>query len=121
MPSNFSTAIQQRIKCAGEQGKFWDMYVQLFNNQRNLSDNDFLKYASQIKLNEGKFKKCVANPGAIEDSIAQNIQSGAKLGVTGTPAFFINGRRLSGALPFEEFKRIINEEMAKIKTSKKKS
>jgi protein-disulfide isomerase len=40
-----------------------------------------------------------------------------KVGVTGTPAFFINGRRLSGALPYEEFKRVIDEELARRKKS----
>jgi protein-disulfide isomerase len=44
-----------------------------------------------------------------------NFDSGVKLGVTGTPAFFVNGRRFSGALPYENFKKIFEEELKKSK------
>lgn len=104
-------------KCAAEQGKYWHMYTQLFENQRNLADNDLKSYADKIGLDKGKYEKCVANPAPVEAKIAKNMETGAQLGVSGTPAFFINGRRLSGAMPYSEFKRIIDDEMK----SKKKS
>lgn len=99
--------------CAGFQGKFWDMYSILFQNQRNLSDKDLNSYAEKIKLNKAEYDKCVAQPQKALAVIDANMQAGVSVGVTGTPAFFINGRRLSGALPFEEFKRIIDDELAK--------
>jgi protein-disulfide isomerase len=49
----------------------------------------------------------------MEAKIDQHFQSGVALGVSGTPAFFINGRRLSGAMPYSEFKRVIDEELTK--------
>jgi len=105
--------------CAGKQGKFWNMYGKLFENQTKLSDSDFDKYASAIKgLDKKKWTTCVKSPGAINAKIKENIDTGAKLGVSGTPAFFINGRRLSGALPYSEFKRVIDDEMS---SKKKKS
>ncbi len=111
--------------CSAEQGKFWFMYEHLFNNQRALSDADFEKYAGQIKgLDMTKWKACVKDPQKQLAKIDQNIDSGMKLGVSGTPAFVIGstvakntieGVRLSGALPFEEFKRSIDEILAKNK------
>ncbi len=96
--------------CAKRQGKFWQMYDQLFANQRSLEDTDFKKYAKKIKLDSKKFEKCLKDP-KIMAAVEKNYRSGEKLGVTGTPAFFINGRRLSGALPYSEFKKIFDEEI----------
>lgn len=102
-------------RCAKEQGKYWDMYEELFKNQKALSDSDFKKYAQNIKLDIKKYDECVAKPKKIVEVIDSNTKSGEKLGVTGTPAFFINGRRLSGALPYEEFKKVIDSELASAK------
>lgn len=102
-------------RCALNQGKYWEMYEEMFKNQKSLSDEDFKTYAKTIKLDMKKFDDCVAKPGKILDIIDTNMKSGEKLGVTGTPAFFINGRRLSGALPYEEFKKVIDQELATAK------
>lgn len=102
-------------RCAHAQGKYWEMYEEMFKNQKSLSDADFKKYAQNIKLDIKKYDECFAKPGKIVDVIDSNMKSGEKLGVTGTPAFFINGRRLSGALPYEEFKKVIESEMASAK------
>jgi len=59
----------------------------------------------------GRWKDCVKDPKAIDELIDSNIKSGMSLGVNGTPAFFINGRKLSGALAFPEFKRVIEDEL----------
>lgn len=99
-------------RCAKDQGKYWDMYEELFNNQKSLSDADFKKYAGNIKLDVKKYEDCVSKPQKHIEAIEANLRSGEKLGVTGTPAFFINGRRLSGALPYEEFKKVIDSELA---------
>jgi protein-disulfide isomerase len=99
-------------KCAADQGKYWNMYTTLFDNQRNLSDNDLKTYADKIGLDKGKFDQCVANPALVTARIDKNFQSGVALGVSGTPAFFINGHRLSGAMPYSEFKRVIEDELS---------
>lgn len=100
-------------KCAAQQGKYWNMYDLLFANQQKLKDEDFLDHAKSIGLNLDQFKKCVNNPEPMLAKIEANSESGSKLGVNGTPAFFINGARLSGALPYNEFKRIIDGQLAK--------
>lgn len=98
--------------CAANQDKYWQMYTALFDNQRDLEDKDLEKYAKGIDgLNFKKWNDCVKNSAEVEKRIDQNFASGSKLGVSGTPAFFINGRRLSGALPYEEFKRVFDEEL----------
>ena len=98
-------------KCAGEQGKYWNMHLTLFENQRALADADLKTYAEKIGLDKAKFEQCIGNPGPRNEIIERNIASGMKVGVSGTPAFFINGRRLSGAMPYSEFKRVIDEEL----------
>lgn len=102
-------------RCAKDQGKYWEMYEELFKHQKSLEDSDFKKHAQTIKLDMKKFEDCLAKPGKHLEVIDANMKSGEKLGVTGTPAFFINGRRLSGALPYEEFKKVIDSELASAK------
>ncbi len=100
-------------RCAKDQGKFWEMYEELFKNQKNLGDSDFKKYATTVGLDMKKFEECTKNPAKQLEIIDNNTRSGEKVGVTGTPAYFVNGRRLSGALPYEEFKKVIDSELAK--------
>lgn len=117
---DFPLSFHQRAKpaaiaaiCAGEQGKFWHMYGKLFENQTKLGDSDIDGYAKAIGVNNSKYKKCVDNPVNALARIERNIASGAKHGVTGTPAFFINGRRLAGALPYSQFKQVMDAELRK--------
>ncbi len=102
-------------KCAAEQGaeKYWEMYEQLFQNQRKLADDDLNSYAKNIGLDHKKYQACVTSPKEANSKIDANLAFGSQEGVTGTPAFLINGRRLSGALPYPEFKKIIDEELVK--------
>lgn len=99
-------------KCAAEQGKYWQMYSALFENQQSLTDADFKSHAAKIGLDKAKFEQCVGNPAPMEAKIDRNFQTGVQLGVSGTPAFFINGKKLSGAVPYNEFKRIIENDLA---------
>jgi protein-disulfide isomerase len=103
--------------CAGDQGKFWSLYQAMFDNQTELQDEHLRKYANKVVPDKAKWEECFKNPTAKYSIIDSNMESGMKVGVSGTPAFFINGRRLSGALPFEEFKRVIDEELARRKKS----
>jgi protein-disulfide isomerase len=103
--------------CAGDQGKYWGMYQAMFENQTELQDDHLKKYAMKLVPNKAKWEECFKNSGPKNALIDANMESGMKVGVSGTPAFFINGRRLSGALPYEEFKRVIDEELAQRKKS----
>jgi protein-disulfide isomerase len=99
-------------EAAGKQGKFWEMHDKLFQDPRALTDENFMKYAEEIGLDIDKFKKDLTDKG-LEEKIKKQQNQGATLGARGTPAFFINGRFLSGAQPFEAFKKVIDEEKAK--------
>lgn len=98
--------------CAGEQGKYWHMYSKLFENQEKLGDKDFESYAKSIGVFNAKYKKCMANTAPAMARIDRNVASGARHGVSGTPAFFINGRRMAGALPYSQFKQVIDAELS---------
>ena len=112
-------------KCAAAQGKYWEMYYELFENQRKLSDKDLETHAKSVGLNMDKYKACYKNPGKLAKEVDANFAEGQKLGVSGTPAFFVNGKRLTGAVPKESFMKVINDELklaeSKSSKSKKKS
>jgi len=102
----------QAAEAAGRQGKFWEMHDLLFENARDLTDENFAKWAGELKLDVEKFKKDLEDP-AIKKKIEEQQKEGSTLGARGTPAFFVNGRFLSGAQPFDAFKALIDEEMKK--------
>ncbi len=107
--SNAENAAEASI-CAADQGRFWEMHDLLFATQQQLSIENIKSRASQLQLNMDEFNSCLAS-GRHADRVNQDLLAGARLGVTGTPALFINGRFLSGAQPFEEISRIIEEEL----------
>ena len=98
--------------CAAEQGKYWDMYASLMKEQGDLSDDDLKKRASAVKLDAGKFNACYDGKKP-EAAIKASFDEGMAAGVTGTPSFFVNGRMIVGAKPIEEFKAMIDEELAR--------
>ena len=67
-------------------------------------------YAQKLGLDQNKFNSCL-DSGSKTDLVKKDLDDGTKVGVNGTPAFFINGRLISGAVPFEQFKTIIDEEL----------
>jgi protein-disulfide isomerase len=97
--------------CANAQGKFWEYNKKLFANQNALADDNLKQYAKDLGLDTAKFDECYAKKPYSAD-IDKDLADGVAAGVNGTPAFFINGRSLSGAQPFEKFKEIIDEELA---------
>lgn len=96
---------------AGAQGKFWEMKDLLFNNQKKLKEGDLIQYAQELGLDLEKFKSDLSTR-KYKEQVDREIQEAVKLGATGTPAFFINGRYLSGAKPFESFAEIIDQELS---------
>lgn len=97
--------------CAGEQQKFWEYHTALFKNQQKLMPEDLKAHATALGLDAAKFNECL-DSGKNAKVVLEDIAAGKKVGVTGTPAFFINGVMLSGAQPLEEFKKVIDAELA---------
>jgi protein-disulfide isomerase len=96
--------------CAGDQGKYWDMHAKLFANNRALEVPQLKQHAKDLGLEAGKFDQCL-DKGDKSKAVEDSKKAGDEAGVTGTPAFFVNGRPLSGAVPFEKFKQIIDHEL----------
>jgi protein-disulfide isomerase len=97
---------------AHKQGKFWEMHDKMFANQQALSPEKYEEWAKELKLDLAKFKSAM-DSSEIADQIKKDSDEGNAVGANGTPTFFINGRELSGAQPFESFKAIIDEEIKK--------
>nr|WP_128796374.1 thioredoxin domain-containing protein [Corallococcus coralloides] len=111
MHSNAKIAAQASM-AAHEQGKFWEMHDKLFANQRALDRASLEKYAQELGLDMNKFKAALES-SKISAKVDADSAAGSAVGANGTPAFFINGRFLSGAQPFEAFKPLIDQEIAK--------
>jgi protein-disulfide isomerase len=100
----------EAARCAGEKGKFWEYHDLLFESQAKTTPADFKRFAEQLKLDADSFATCL-DSGKYAAAVAADVQEGARLGITGTPTFFINGRLVVGALPLEMFQRLIDREL----------
>ena len=98
-------------RCAGEQGKFWEFHRGLLNAPGDFSDQDFKGRAAALGLDAARFDTCFQSKHH-DEAIRASVEDGARIGVTGTPAFFINGRMLFGARPIEQFREVIDAELA---------
>jgi protein-disulfide isomerase len=96
--------------CADEQGRFWPYHDRLFANPSKLSRTDLKQHAAELGLDAARFDACVDGHKSAE-VVDADIKEANSTGMGGTPAFFINGRSLDGAQPFDAFKRIIDEEL----------
>jgi protein-disulfide isomerase len=107
---NMAEKAAEAAECAREQGKFWEMHDKMFENQRALAVDNLKQYAADLALDKDKFNTCL-DQGKMKDGVSKDMAVGSAAGVTGTPAFFVNGRFISGAVPFENFKQVIDEEL----------
>jgi protein-disulfide isomerase len=107
----------EAAECAGEQGQYWPMHARIFQGQdewgRQTDPVPVLKgYAAELELDTGLFDACL-DSGRFAAEVQADVVEGSAAGVDSTPTFFINGRPLIGALPFSEFQRVIEEELAR--------
>ena len=102
----------EAARCAQDQGKFWDYHDALFANASKLGPEQLKTYAQQVGLDLPSFERCLAS-GTHAAAVQKSVDEGMRLGVTGTPAFFINGELVSGAQPVESFARVIERELAR--------
>jgi protein-disulfide isomerase len=99
---------------ANAQGKFLEMHKKLEENSRALSREKILEIAKEIGLDVPRFTKEL-DEHAHKPAVDTMVKEAMDVGATGTPASFVNGRYLSGAQPFESFKKLVDEELAKAK------
>ena len=96
--------------CALDQGKFWEMHDAMFGNQNALAVDQLKAKAAELGLNADKFNKCI-DSGEKAAAIQADQKAGAEAGVSGTPAMFINGRFINGAVPIDQITPVIDDEI----------
>ena len=106
----------EAAECAGEQGQYWSMHEALFNGQDEWTGSQdavtiFKGMAGTLKLDQAQFDSCL-DGDKYADKIQADTQEGSKAGVSGTPAFRVNGISLSGAQSFDTFKETIEYALA---------
>jgi len=116
---NFPLSIHQyaqkaaeAARCADEQGRFWEYHDKLFANQQAISPENLKEWAKELGLDMAKFSDCL-DSGRFEQAVKGDFADGQLAGVRGTPSFFINGRMVVGAKPFESFQEVIEAELGK--------
>ena len=103
----------EAAECASEQGKFWEYHDTLFDNQQNgFSITNFKQWAKDLNLNTSKFNDCL-DTGKYASKVQADEADGQNRGVNGTPATFVNGQLISGAVPYESFKSVIDQLLTK--------
>jgi protein-disulfide isomerase len=95
-------------RCAGEAGRFWEYHDLLFAGQPELSRENLFQYAERVGMDRETFARCL-DGGRFQADVEKDVGEGRAIGVTGTPTFFINGRRLVGAHPVETFREVVRE------------
>ena len=118
----FAFKAAEAARCAGEQGKYWEMHDRLFANQKDLELEPWKAHAEAVGLDVSRFEGCL-NAGKYGEEIRRQISQGAKAGVASTPVFFLAYTdptsskvttvvRLTGAQPYTAFKAQIDKLLA---------
>ncbi len=113
-----STVAANAAECANEQEKFWEYYNYLYKNQPPESDTTMFntetltEAAGNLGLDTEQFRSCL-DSSKHNEKVEKDASDGRAAGVSGTPTFFINGRSIVGAVPYDNFKQIIEEELKK--------
>jgi protein-disulfide isomerase len=97
--------------CAGEQGKYYEFHDKVFENQATMSSGSYKQWAQELGLDLSEFDVCLKDP-AQKAEVRKDFQDGGAAGVQGTPAFFVNGKLVSGAQPYQVFEQLIEAELS---------
>ena len=116
----FSEQAAMAADCAGEQEKFWEYHDKLFGNQGGLAftQSKLQQYAGELGLKAANFKRCLTTE-KYRKKVEGETAVAASLGARGTPTFFVNGRLMVGAQPFDVFQTIIEERLRKVTSGKR--
>ena len=101
--------------CAGEQGSFWQYHDALFASE-SMSPEVFTRLATELRLDMPRFNACVDSEAA-RMAVLRDMHDARRLGISGTPAFVINGKLFRGALNFEDFKGVVERELKSARNS----
>jgi protein-disulfide isomerase len=103
----------EAVECAGRQGRYWEMHDRLFANAKALELPDIKAHAEALGFDGERFEQCLAGEAA--EKVAADLAEGRRLGVNGTPTFFLGSvandgtvhlkKRMNGVVPFDVLKR----------------
>ncbi|MDD9987131.1 MAG: DsbA family protein [Spirochaetaceae bacterium] len=99
--------------CAGEQGRFWQLHDVMFAEQGDLAVDALRAKAERLDLDTVAFGRCL-DSGRHYDAVLADVRAGDALGVSGTPAMFVNGRFIGGAVPFSTLAAIVDDELRRL-------
>ena len=108
----FAEKAAEAAACAGDQNKFWELHNAMFSNQQKLAVDDLKGYAKTAGLDSAKFDKCL-DSGEKKTEVQADQKAGTEAGVNGTPAFFVNGVFINGAVPYDQIKQAVERELKK--------
>lgn len=100
----------EAAECAHDQDRYWEYHDLLFENQGALDLESLKQYAEELELDTEEFNECL-DSGRHAEEVAADIKDATEFGVAGTPSFFVNSYSVSGAMPFEAFKQLIEAEL----------
>jgi protein-disulfide isomerase len=106
--------------CAHDQGQFWAYHDLIFANNKALGDEDLKGFAKELNLDAAAWEQCMLE-GKSAEAIDADVEAARSVGITGTPAFIINGVILSGAKPVEDFVSVIESELERPETTPESS
>jgi protein-disulfide isomerase len=109
--------VHEAARCAGEQGKFWPYHDLVFERAPAASPAALRAYAAEVGVETAAFSQCL-DSHKHRAAVNADLEAGTKLGVAGTPTFFVNGALLVGNLPLAEFQRVIERELARTAASR---
>lgn len=101
----------EAARCAGEQGKFWEFHELLFEGGRKLELAQLKQNARELKLDAAPFDQCL-DSGSQAALVQKDAAQAQRLGLTGTPSFFVNGHFLSGAVKYSTLREIVEQQVA---------
>jgi len=115
-PLSFHAQAQKAAEaseCASEQGKFWEFHDLVFGEQSKINGGvtQLKAWAKQLGLNQSKFDSCL-DSGSKADIVKNDLLDGNKMGVTGTPGFFVDGNPIVGAQPYAVFQQAVDAALA---------
>lgn len=97
--------------CALEQNKYWEFHDALFSDKYSLGKDNYIQYATELKLDVTAFTTCI-DSRKFQSEVNADYTYASNLGVSSTPTFFLNGIPLVGAQPFTVWKGLIDKELA---------
>ncbi len=97
-------------ECAHDQGKFWEMHDKIFENQKDMSEENLKAWAEEFELNMDEFNTCL-DTHKYAEKVKKSMAEGQKVGVQGTPSILIEDELVVGAQPFESFEKVIESKL----------